>query len=98
MARTQKKAVVFVFGIVLLAIGFTLWILGDKRVITGDWLNIISFVVSALGLLIGSLAWFFPFSPDSLAISSEPEPDRGVELGVNKRKSFSGIHYHSGRV
>jgi hypothetical protein len=92
MGRNRKKAVILVFGVVLLAIGFALWILGAKRLITGDWLNIISFVVSALGLLIGALAWLFPFSPDSPAISSEPEPDRGVELGVNKRKGAIVIY------
>jgi hypothetical protein len=94
MARTRKKVVIFVFGIVLLAIGITLWILGDKRVITGDWLNIISLVVSALGLLISAIAWLFPLSPDSPSISSEyePEPDRGTELGVNKRKGAIVIY------
>ncbi|GAC1392722.1 MAG: hypothetical protein NVSMB38_17270 [Ktedonobacteraceae bacterium] len=82
----------FVFGIVLLAIGITLLILGAKRIITGDWLNIISFVVSVLGLLISALTWFFPFSSDSPLIPSEPEPDRGAELGVNKRRGAIVIY------
>jgi len=89
MARTRKKTIIFIFGLALLAIGITLWILGDKHVITGDWLSIISLVVSVLGLLISAIAWLSPFSPNSPAISTEPEPepepDRGAELGVNKR-------------
>jgi hypothetical protein len=92
MARTRKKAVIFVFGIVLLAIGITLWILGVKHVISGDWLNIISLVASILGLLISAVAWLFPFSPDSPAITSEPEPDRGAELGINRRRGAIVIY------
>jgi len=78
MARTRKRAVILIFGIVLLAIGIALWILGDKRVITGDWLSIISLVVSALGLLISSIAWLFPFSPDSPA-NPQIEPKKQID-------------------
>src|SRR6266702_2035611 len=94
MARTRKKAVIFVFGIVLLAIGITLWILGVKHDITGEWLNIISLVVLVLVLLISAIAWLFPFSPDSPAITSKPETEagRGAEVGINRRRGSVVIY------